>query len=392
MKILQNLQKKKTRTVIGLMSGTSVDSLDTVIVKIRGEADNARVSLIAFEMYRFPDGFRELVFDASSKRTSSVDLICRLNILCAHFYADAVKKIIRKAGLKTEDIDLIGSHGQTIHHLPESQTMFGKRIRSTLQIGDPATLAKLTGIPTVGDFRTGDMALGGQGAPLVPYVDYVLFRSKAKNRILLNLGGIANFTALPANCSADEVIAFDTGPANMVIDALMMKLFQKKLDKNGSVGKKGKISGELLKWMMNHPYLKKKPPKSTGRELFGASYLQKFLKRGKRLSDHDLVATASAFTAAAVYDQYERFIRSSMCVDELLVSGGGMHNKTIMRELSSNFAPAIVSPLENLGIPSDAKEAVCFAMLANATVSEVPANLPSVTGAKKSVVLGKICL
>lgn len=392
MKILQQLQKKKTKVVIGLMSGTSVDSIDAAVVRISGSGTSTKIRVLAFEMYDFPKGFREFVLANSLQGTGSVDLICRLNILYAHLYADAVKKIMRKAELKREEVDLIGCHGQTIHHLPAPEKMFGEKIRSTFQIGDPSTLAKLTGIPTVGDFRTADMAVGGQGAPLVPYVDYVLFRSKAKNRILLNLGGIANFTAIPSNAQLEDVIAFDTGPANMVIDALMMKLFKRKFDKGGEIGMNGNVAPHLLRWMMSHPYLMRKPPKSTGREIFGADFVNEILKRKKETPKKDLIATAAAFTALSVYNQYERFIKPSMVVDEVLVSGGGMHNAAIMSRLGDSFAAASVRPLQDVGISPDAKEAVCFAILANETISENPANVPSVTGARKPVVLGKICL
>ncbi len=392
MSALQHLQKKRRKGIVGLMSGTSVDGIDAALVSVEGNGTRSKVRVRAFATYPFPRGFRELMLANSLPGTGTVDLLCRLNILYSHFYADAVRKIARKARVRLSSIDLIGSHGQTVHHLPAPYRMFGKKIRSTLQIGDPSTLAKLTGIPTVGDFRTADMAVGGEGAPLVPYVDYLLFRSKTKNRILLNLGGIANFTALPRNSRIDDVVAFDTGPANMVIDALMTKLFGKRHDEGGKLGMTGEVIPSLLRWMMKHPYLGQKPPKSTGRELFGEAFLRKILGKWKKERREDLVATAAAFAAASIHDQYRRFIAKRMKVDEVLVSGGGMHNMAVMHRLEHYFAPARVRPISERGIDPDAKEAICFAILANETIAEHPANVTRVTGASRAVVLGKICL
>ena len=228
------------------MSGTSADGTDAALVRISGSGTSTRITQLAFDTYPYPAGLRKLVLDISVPGRGSVDLLCELNILIAHFFSDAVKKIARKARVKLSDIDLIGSHGQTVQHLPRPKRTFGKVVRSTLQIGDPSTIAKLTGIPTVGDFRVADMAVGGEGAPLVPSFDYLMFRSKTKNRILLNLGGIANFTALAKNCSVTQVQAFDTGPANMIIDALMMQLYRKKYDAGGRIALRGSIVPELL--------------------------------------------------------------------------------------------------------------------------------------------------
>lgn len=389
---LSRLQNKKSKIVVGLISGTSVDGIDAALVRITGSGTSTRVQQIALATYSYPKKLRELILANSLPGTGSVDLLCELNVLCAHFFADAVKKIARKAGMPLSRIDLIGSHGQTVHHLPVPKKMFGKSVRSTLQLADPSTIAKLTGIPTVGDFRMGDMAVGGEGAPMVPYFDYLMFRSAKFNRILLNLGGIANFTVLPKNCSTRDVVAFDTGPANIVIDALMQKFYNKKFDQGGLFGLKGTILPELLVWMMRHPYFKQQPPKSTGRELFGKQYVAELLKRAKRFRREDILATVTELTAFSVFDQYNRFIAKTMRVDEVLVSGGGAHNRAIMEALQDYFRTARVRTLENVGFSSDAKEAICFAVLANETIAEHPANIPSVTGAMKSVVLGKICL
>lgn len=392
MTILQRLQKKKTKLVVGLMSGTSVDGVDAALVKISGSGTSTRLKLLAFDSRPFPKDLREFVLKNSLPGSGSVDVITRLNILFAHFYAEAVRRVAHKARVPLSNIDLIGSHGQTVHHLPTPSRLFGKEIRATLQIGDPSTLAKLTGIITVGDFRNADMAVGGQGAPLVPYFDYLMFRSRTKNRILLNLGGIANFTILPKNCQVKDIIAFDTGPANMVIDTLMMKFYRKPFDKNGSVAMKGRVLQGLMAWMMSHPYFDQHPPKSTGREVFGKPFVEEILKRTRGVRKQDIIATVTEFTALTIFDQYNRFVGSRMVPDEILVSGGGAHNKAIIEGLDHYFDRAKVKPIEDIGFSSDAKEAICFAVLANETMSEHPANVPSVTGAKRPVVLGKICL
>jgi anhydro-N-acetylmuramic acid kinase len=389
---LANLQKKRTKLVVGLMSGTSADGIDAALVRITGNGTSTRIKQIAFETYRYPPGFRTLILKNSLPGTGSVDLLCELNVLIAHFFADAVKKISRKAGVAIADIDLIGSHGQTVHHLPTERRVFGKTVRSTLQIGDPSTIASLTGVVTVGDFRTADMALGGQGAPLVPYFDYLMFRSRTKNRILLNLGGIANITCLPKHCTIDDVVAFDTGPANMVIDSLMMKLYGKKFDHEGRIATKGKVLPELLKSLMSHPYFRRPPPKSTGREMFGSMILPRILSYSRKSRREDLIATVTQWTALSVFDQYRRLVPKEMKVDELLVSGGGVHNRAILGALQQYFGSASVRRIESVGFPSDAKEAVCFAVLANETICENTSNVPRVTGATKAAVLGKICL
>jgi anhydro-N-acetylmuramic acid kinase len=389
---LSSLQKKRSRLVVGLMSGTSADGVDAALVRIAGSGMSTRIVLVAFGSYPYPPGLRKLILDNSLPGTGSVDLVCELNVLIAHFFADAVKKIARKGHVALSDIDLIGSHGQTVHHLPDAKKSFGKNIRSGLQIGDPSTIANLTGVLTVGDFRMGDMAVGGQGAPLVPFFDYVTLRSRTKNRILLNLGGIANFTALPKNCALTDVVAFDTGPANMVIDALMMKFFGRKYDAGGGTALRGNVIPELLADLMTMPYFATRPPKSTGRELFGAMVLPRILAFERKSNPEDLVATAARWTATSVFDQYTRFIANRMKAEEVIVSGGGAHNKAVMSALEEYFKPAPVKRIESHGFSADAKEAICFAVLANETICGHPSNVPSATGAKRPVVLGKICL
>jgi anhydro-N-acetylmuramic acid kinase len=311
-------------------------------------------------------------------------------MLLAHLYADAVRAVARKAGVPMRRIDLIGSHGQTVHHLPRPVRIAGTLVRATLQIGDPSALATLTGIPTVGNFRIADMAVGGEGAPLVPYFDWLMFRSRTCNRILLNIGGIANITALPKGCTAGEVFAFDTGPGNMVADGLMKHFYNRRYDKDGKVASRGTVLPGLLTVLSRHPYLRLKPPKSTGRELFGERFLKSILSGSRGKSPSDVVHTAALFTPLAVYDAYIRFVKRRMRVDEVIVSGGGARNRFFLEGLRELFGGVRVVTVQEMGMDADAKEAICFAVLANETFAGHPANLPAVTGASQPVVLGNI--
>lgn len=393
MKRIEIIARKKERLIVGLMSGTSVDSVDAVLVRVKGSGPGVSFKQLAFHSLRYPKGYKEFVLKNSLPGSGSVDAISTLNILSAHFFADAVRGVAKKAVIPLSSIDLIGSHGQTIHHLPEPRNLFGKKIRSTLQVGDPSTIAKLTGIAVVGNFRTGDMALGGQGAPLVPYFDYLVFRSPKKNRLILNIGGIANVTLLKKGCTVDDVTAFDTGPGNMLIDALMERLYGKPFDRNGATAKKGRIIPELLRSMMLHPYFERPAPKSTGRELFGGGFLLKTLADFDHAKKEDLAATMTEFTALSIYDQYIRFLRKALKGDilhELIVSGGGSLNGTLMESLRHSFHGTSVLISDDLGLPSSSKEALCFALLANQTVCGRTANVPRVTGAVRPAILGTV--
>ena len=392
MKQLVELFEKKSRLVIGLMSGTSVDGIDAAIAEIEGSGTGMKMRQIDFITVPFPEGFKELVIRNSLTGTSDVADIARLNFLIAQLYADAVRRLCNHAGVKTQDVDLIGSHGQTIHHLPRAERMFGKDVSATLQIGDPSVLAKLTGIATVGDFRVGDIALGGQGAPLVPYFDYILFRSNEKSRSLLNIGGISNITYLPKGCGTQDVLAFDTGPGNMIVDRLMKKMFNKDFDEGGAIAIAGTIQGDMIDWLMTDTFVRMAPPKSTGRERYGDPFVTSLLEKygGRRIED--IIATVSEFTAVSVYTNYLLFLKTKGGIDELFVSGGGAHNRYILESLRNHFGGVSVAAAEDIGISSNAKEARCFAVLANELISGNPANLPSVTGASKETLLGKICL
>jgi anhydro-N-acetylmuramic acid kinase len=383
---------KKKKLVVGLMSGTSADGIDAVLVEVTGSGAGTRVRELEFQTYPYHPALKKFILKNSDPDTARLDDVTRLNVLLAELFADAVKKIVRRSGRKLEKIDLIGSHGQTIQHQPLLKTMFGQRIRGTLQIGSPSVIAKLTGVATVGDFRLADVAVGGSGAPLVPYVDYILLRSRKRTRAALNIGGIANLTLLPRGCSLKDVIAFDTGPGNMVIDSLAQKFFGKSYDRGGAIASRGRLLASLLSWMVRHPYLKRRPPKSTGREMFGRPFIREILRRSKGEAKEDIIATASEFTALSIYLGYRQFLRRRATVDELLVSGGGSRNDYVMNALRRYFSGAKVSTTDNTPLPSRAKEAICFAVLANETMSGNPSNVMGATGATRETILGTICL
>ncbi|MCK9409497.1 MAG: anhydro-N-acetylmuramic acid kinase [Bacteroidetes bacterium] len=392
---LERIIRKNERLVIGIMSGTSVDSVDAVLVRVRGSGLSASFTQLAFHRHPYPKGYRDFVLRNSLPSTGTVETISTINILSAQFFADAVHALIKKSRLPVSKIDLIGSHGQTIHHLPHPRKLFGKSVRSTLQIGDPSTIAKLTGIITVGNFRTGDMALGGQGAPLVPYFDLLAFRSKNYHRALLNIGGIANITLVKKNATANDIAAFDTGPGNMVIDALMKQWYGKPFDRNGSVAVTGNILPKLLTKLVQHPYFRDPLPKSTGREEFGDTYVRNILHLSHGARKQDVITTVTELTALTVYDQFNRFVRKRLYnepLHELIISGGGSKNRMLVNALQRYFAPTKILFSSELGVPSDSKEALCFALLANDTISGIPTNIPSVTGAKQRTVLGVIAL
>ena len=391
-KKLSRLLVKRTKKVIGLLSGTSVDAVDAILLQITGHGVNSKIKVIDFTSHPIPEKIRLAVFKNSDKRTAKIEDICRLNVILGAIFSDAVLKILGKNKLTNDSIDLIGSHGQTLHHLPEKDNYNGFRVKSTMQIGDPAIIANLTGITTVGDFRIADCAVDGDGAPLVPYLDHILFTHRTKNRALLNIGGISNITVLKKNARKSDVYAFDTGPGNMIIDGLMYHLFRKKFDKNGSIAAKGKVNNELFAYLAADKVYTAPPPKSTGREHYGMDYQKKIITKFKKLSKNDIIRTVTEFTAYSVYHNYLKFIEPNCRIDELIVSGGGAENPVLMKALKSYFSGVSVQKLKQNGITIHNKEAVLFAVLANECISGNPANMNKVTGSTKDVILGKICL
>ena len=374
------------------MSGTSLDGVDAVLARLEGHGPDLTIEQEGFVHRPYPDALRTLLRRNSTAQQSSVPDITRLDVRLAGVYADAVDQVLADAGRSAGDLDLVGSHGQTVHHLPEPADCAGEAVRATLQLGCPSTLANRLGVPVVGNFRPADMALGGEGAPLVPYFDYVTSTAPDEARGLLNLGGIANLTVLPADGRPADVQAFDTGPANMVIDALADRLFDVPFDPDGQHAAAGTADHDLLADLLRGDYFHREPPKSTGRETFGADYVDRLLgaAQSRDLTPEDVMATATLLTAASVYQAYARYVRPEQSIDVLIVSGGGLHNETLMTMLRNAFSPIPVRSAAAYGLDADAKEALCFAVLAHETVNGTPTNLPSVTGASASTLLGSI--
>lgn len=371
--------------VVGLMSGTSVDGIDAAVCQIEGAPPHLQVELLSYKKAGFSSLLQSRIFQALSPESGRVDLICALNFEIGEAFALAALLAVRDAGVTLDRVQLIGSHGQTIHHLP------GRVLPSTLQIGESAVIAERTGITTIADFRVADVAAGGQGAPLVSYVDYLLFRDAERSLAVQNIGGIANVTCLPLACSVEEVLAFDTGPGNMLIDDATRRATNGKwdYDHDGQLAANGTVDESLLAELMGHPYLRLPPPKTTGREEFGVFYGERVWQQAKArgLVSEDIIATLTAFTARSIGSAYRCFLP---LVDEVILGGGGSYNLTLRRMIEKELYPARVLVHEDVGISSDAKEALAFAVLAYETWHGRPGNLPSVTGATHRKVLGKI--
>lgn len=387
MKSYASVFKKNSKNVIGVLSGTSIDAVDVVFVNIRGAGISSKIKVLNFESFPINNSLKKFILKCSSKNESNVEDICQLNFIIGSLFAESINKFIRRNKILKKNIDLIGSHGQTIYHNPVNIKKFGFNTKSTLQIGDPSVIANQTGILTIGDFRTADVSAGGEGAPLVSYLDYILFRNPQKNRILINLGGISNVTYLKKSCSQNEVIAFDTGPGNMMVDFLAGKFFEKKYDKNGWFALKGKVNKKLFKYICSKDKFFKRPyPKSTGREHYNKTFIESILKEFKNLNPYDVIATFTKFTAYTIYYNINKFK-----IDELILSGGGTKNISLMNFLYEYFEESKVNIIDKNGITPDNKEAVLFAVLANELVSANKANITSVSGSSRNVFLGKIC-
>ena len=396
--MLEEIRKKPVRRVVGLMSGTSVDGIDAALVEIGGTDEVPEVRLLAFEDRPWPEGVREQIFPLFRPETATVDKIGYMNFLMGEIYAQSVASVVEKAGLTLADIDLIGSHGQTIWHAPEPCEKDGFPVRFTVQIGEGAVIAARTGVTTVSDFRVADMAVGGQGAPLVPFSEYLLYRRPGTTILLQNIGGIGNMTVLPGDEGPEAVYAFDTGPGNMIIDAVVSALTggEKTYDAGGAMAAEGRVDRELLAVLQQDAYYTMPLPKTTGRERFGVQYVGQILEyqRIHGLSNADLLATVTDLTAWSIVDAYARYVLPKRQATELVVGGGGSYNVTLLGFLRERFASygVKVRTQEDLGWSSDAKEAVAFAILADCCVREKPNVLPSVTGADRAAVMGKISL
>lgn len=366
--------------VCGVMSGTSLDGIDVAIVDIK----KSKITPVLFRTTPYPKAVREAVLSVSNTMTHTAT-IARLHFLLAELYADAIRETCKRR-VKLDSIDLIGMHGQTIFHEGTPIEYLGRKVASTYQIGDSAIVAERTGIRTISNFRERDIAAGGKGAPLVPYVDYVLFRHKSKARVTLNIGGIANITVIPAGAKPEQVIAFDTGPGNMVIDALVRKLTEGRqtYDRDGAIAKRGKVHAGLLDGMLNDPYFRLKPPKTAGREQFGQDFASGLIATGVPLEN--LIATATEFTVRSIALSIAKHAPTNA---EVIASGGGIHNRWMMQRLALLLPAARLTTSAEFGFDPDAKEAMAFAVLAHEFACGRAANLPSATGARRAVLLGR---
>jgi anhydro-N-acetylmuramic acid kinase len=376
--------------VAGVMSGTSADGIDVAVVRVFGRQFNLRFELLGHEHFTYPKTVREAVLKAMNSTRSGVAELSRLNFRLGELYAEAVRKTQERTG--TGKLELIGCHGQTIYHQGETAFYLGKRIACTWQTGEGSVVATRLRVPVVSDFRPADMAAGGKGAPLVPFLDYAAFRNRRVGRIVQNIGGIANLTAIPANAQPDQVVAFDTGPGNMVMDQLTQRLFDKPYDRHGEIARHGRILEPLLREFLRLPFLKQKPPKTAGREQFGQQYLKDFLRRCGKAAKEDIIATATALTASSIIAALKNFVLPKAKYRDYIVSGGGARNRTLMQMLSAETdnLGLKLRHSDDFGVPSQAKEALAFALLAYQTWHRHPSNVPSATGADRAVVLGKI--
>jgi len=381
--------------VLGLMSGTSADGIDVVLARISGAPLHLNAKLLGHTSSKFPVALRKEILRVAEQQLISAGELSQLNFRLGEVFARAALEACRQFRVAPSKIDLIGSHGQTIFHQGRAASYLGSPTASTLQIGEPSVIAARTGIITVGDFRPADMALGGQGAPLVPYVDYLLYSHRKLGRVSLNLGGIANITVIPANAKPNQVFAFDTGPANMLIDALVSHFTygRQRFDKNARLASQGRSIPALLDELLCDPYLRIAPPKSTGREYYGHAYVRKLLAVGRRhrAKPNDLIRAATIFSGLSVVDALHRFVLPKARIHQLIVSGGGARNPLILAQLSAALPNIEIVPSSVLGVPEEGKEAFAFALLAYETFHQRPGNLPSATGARGPAILGKIC-
>jgi anhydro-N-acetylmuramic acid kinase len=392
----------KAMLVAGVMSGTSADGVDVAICKVspaRDESSTPRVKLLGHAGLAYPKTVRAAVLQAMDATAISVAELSRLNWRLGEIYADAIEKAQTRIGLK---VALVGCHGQTVYHQGAAERYLSKRLRVTWQMGEPAVVAERLRVPVVSDLRPADIAAGGQGAPLVPMLDYCMFRSPKVSRVLQNLGGIGNLTAIPAEAGIDAMMAFDTGPGNMVIDACMRRLYEREFDRGGAVARTGEVLHGVVKQVLEAKYFTSLPPKSCGREQFGEAFVSRFVamcrKAARNVRDEDVIATATALTAASIVHAYRRFVwrhvglAAPLSRVEFVVAGGGAKNATLMGMLQDGLEPLGVKVrlMEELGVPAQAKEAVAFALMAWLSWNCLPGNIPAATGAQRAVVLGKV--
>jgi len=382
-----------TVIVAGVMSGTSADGINIALARVQGRGFRSRLELLAHYHFPFPANVRHTVLGMMNASSASVGDLSRLNFLLGELYADAVRTAQRRARLECE---LVGCHGQTLYHQGNPKLFLGRRIASTWQTGEAAVIAAKLGVPVVSDFRPADMAAGGKGAPLVPFFDYAFYRHRRYGRVVQNLGGIGNLTAIPPRALPEEVVAFDTGPGNMVIDAVTEHLFGRPYDRNGRIAAHGEPIKRVLQQMLRHPFFRHRPPKTAGREQFGHDYVREFLRLCRRADKNDIVATATMLTARSIGIAVQRFVLPlvdpPLRFREFVVSGGGTKNTVLMRMIREELATLKmrVRTSDDFGLPAEAKEAAAFALLAHQTWRRMPSNVPSATGAERPAILGKI--
>jgi anhydro-N-acetylmuramic acid kinase len=385
---------KNSLLVLGLMSGTSADGIEAALVRISGAPPQLKSKLVGHATLPIPRPIRSAILRVAEGTPVPAAEISQLNFRLGHLFAEAAITTCNKLRLSLKQLDLIASHGQTIFHQGEPVSFLGAPTSSTMQIGEPSIIAARTGVTTIGDFRPADMAAGGQGAPLVPFADYLLYRHEKIGRVSLNLGGIANVTVIPAHCKPAGVFAFDTGPANILIDALVSRFThgRRRFDKNARLAQSGRCLTPLLETLLRDPYFRLRPPKSTGREYFGRKFVERILHQGHRLRarPEDLIHTVTILTALSVVDALNRFVSPRTKISQLIASGGGTRNPLLMCQLEAALSPIAVLTSEKFGVPEQSKEAYAFALLAYETFHHRPANLPSATGATRPAILGKI--
>jgi anhydro-N-acetylmuramic acid kinase len=377
--------------VAGVMSGTSADGINVALVRLMGRGFRTRFELIAHREFPYPANVRRAVLAAMNAEQISVAELARLNFLLGELYAEAVLETQKRAHTKSQ---LIGCHGQTIYHQGDQENFLGRKLAVTWQTGEGAVLAIRVGVPVVCDFRPADMAAGGKGAPLVPFLDYTLYRKLHRGRIVQNIGGIGNLTAIPAGAKPEQIVAFDTGPGNMVIDAVMTELYGKRFDMDGKVAARGKVLDTIVSQILRAAFFRRKPPKTAGREQFGRDFVKYFLQKCGKAREEDIVATATALTSWSIGAAVRLLTEESKTqrYHDFLVSGGGANNPTLMKMIEEELAPfkLRVQKTDETGLPSEAKEAVAFAVLAYQTWLKQPGNVPSATGASKPAILGKV--
>lgn len=387
-------RRKKSMLVMGMMSGTSADGIDVALARISGRPPRHSVKLEGHHHAAFPAPVRSAVLRLANGSSTTAAEISQLNFLLGEEFARAAISACKSWHVPLRKISLIGSHGQTIYHQGSASTFLNYlRLSSTLQIGEPSVIAERTGVTTIADFRPADMAAGGQGAPLVPFVDYLLYRHSSRSRVALNIGGISNVTVIPAHAKTSDVFAFDTGPGNMIIDALVEHFTRGRshYDKDSEMAMRGRLLPKLLNELMEDPYLQKQPPKTAGREQFGQSCVKDILSwtRKHRAKPADVVRTATIFTSLSIANAFQRFILPRTNVNELIVSGGGVHNPLMMVYLAAILPGVSMAFSGELGVKPEAKEALAFAVLAYESYHGRSNNLPSATGANHPAVLGK---